>query len=195
MKKITVAALTLLCALMCAVSYASGTGERLSRDVVRLHIIANSNGERDQELKLKVRDAVLAATDSSVTKENIPSMLDVYRATAERTLRENGCDMPVSVEYGRFSFPTKSYEGLTYPAGEYDAVRIVIGEGKGENWWCVLFPPLCYVRGSVDSSAAAEQLKKMLAPADYELLTSGADGALPVRVRFKIVEWYNKIKN
>ena len=103
--------------------------------------------------------------------------------------------MPVSAEYGRFSFPTKSYGGLTYPAGEYDAVRIVIGEGRGENWWCVLFPPLCYVRGSVDSSAAASQLKEMLAPADYELLTSGADGALPVRVRFKIVEWYNKLKN
>ncbi|MCH5186982.1 MAG: stage II sporulation protein R [Oscillospiraceae bacterium] len=193
MKKIVFAALSLVCAFMCALSYASETSDRLSRDIVRLHIIANSDSEEDQALKLRVRDRLLSSTSSELSKEDIPSMLDEYRRIAEEEVRESGYDQSVNVEYGRFDFPTKSYGRLTYPAGEYDAVRITLGDGAGQNWWCVLFPPLCYVRGSVDSEAAAEELKAMLSPEDYELITSGEGGRLPVKVKFKIVEWINSI--
>lgn len=194
MKKLLFSALTLICAVMCAVSYASETSARLSRDIVRLHILANSDSEADQALKLKVRDRLLASTSADITKADIPAMLDEYKRLAVDELRANGCNYDVSVEYGKFSFPTKSYGSLTYPAGEYDAVRIKIGKGAGQNWWCVLFPPLCYVRGSVDSEAAGKELKTMLSPQDYELITSGQGGRLPVKVKFKIVEWINTLK-
>ncbi len=194
MKKILFSVLSVICAVMCAVCYASETNARLSRDIVRLHIIANSDSDEDQALKLIVRDRLLAATSADITKEAVPSMLEEYKKIAEEALRENGCNMSVSAEYGRFSFPTKAYGKLTYPAGEYDAVRIKIGKAEGENWWCVLFPPLCYVRGSVDSEAVGEELKTMLSPEDYELITSGEGGKLPVKVKFKIVEWINTLK-
>lgn len=194
MKKIVIAILSVICAVMCAICYASETNERLSRDIVRLHIIANSDSDEDQALKLRVRDRLLASTSSDITKEDIPSMLGEYERIAREELRQNGCNYDVRAEYGKFDFPTKSYGNLTYPAGEYDAVRIVIGDGKGENWWCVLFPPLCYVRGSVDSEAVSEELKEMLSPEDYELITSGENGRLPVKVKFKIVEWINTLK-
>lgn len=194
MKKLSFAVFSVICAIMCAVCYASETGARLSRDIVRLHIIANSDSEADQALKLKVRDAVLSSTSADLTKADIPLMLEEYKRIAENELMKNGCYMDVQVGYGKFSFPTKSYAGLTYPAGEYDAVRIEIGAAEGQNWWCVLFPPLCYVRGSVDSEKVRAELKGMLSPEDYELITSGENGRLPVRVRFKIVEWINTLK-
>lgn len=188
-KKFICAALSLACAFICLLGYAEAEGERLSRDIVRLHIIANSDSDEDQALKLRVRDRLLASVSPDLTKDDIPQMLGEYKRLAEEELAASGSTQSVKVEYGRFRFPTKSYGSLTYPAGKYDAVRIVLGDGAGKNWWCVLFPPLCYVRGTVDSSSAMEELKTMLSPEDYELITSGGDGRLPVKIKFKLVEW------
>ncbi|MGN1097305.1 MAG: stage II sporulation protein R [Clostridia bacterium] len=191
MKKVFIFLISSICAVMCVISYASETNERLSRDIVRLHIIANSNSEEDQALKLRIRDQLLSSTSVSDTKADIPNLLEEYKKIAKEEIENSGYSYDVHAEYGKFDFPTKNYGNLTYPAGKYDAVRIVIGEGKGENWWCVLFPPLCYVKGSVDSSEAEEELQEMLSPDDYELITSGKEGRLPVKIKFKLIEWIN----
>ncbi len=194
MKKTLTLIISAICAVMCAATYASETNDRLSRDIVRLHIVANSDSEEDQALKLRIRDRLLQAADELKSKEDAANMLGLYEDIARREIASSGFDYDVKAEYGRFYFPTKKYGGLTYPAGEYDAVRLVIGKGEGRNWWCVLFPPLCYVKGSVDSSAAAEELKDMLSEEDYELITSGDGARVPVKIKFKLVELINSIR-
>lgn len=194
MKKLFTLTLSVICAAMCVLSYASETGARLSRDIVRLHIIANSDSAEDQALKLRIRDRLLSATSAAATKADAAAMTEEYENIAREEIAAAGFDYGVKAEYGRFRFPTKDYGGLTYPAGEYDAIRIVIGEGAGKNWWCVLFPPLCYVKGSVDTTAAGEMLKETLSPEDYELITSGRTGRVPVKIKFKLVEFVNSLK-
>ena len=192
-KKFFTLVISMICAAMCVITYAAETNARLSRDIVRLHIIANSDSDEDQALKLRIRDRILSATSASGSKENVTELLSEYEDIAREEIAASGFDYTVHAEYGKYYFPTKDYGGLTYPAGEYDAVRIVIGEGEGQNWWCVLFPPLCYVKGSVDSSEAAAELKNRLSPEDYELITSGKNSRLPVKIRFKLVELINSI--
>ncbi|GAW92133.1 stage II sporulation protein R [Calderihabitans maritimus] len=121
--------------------------------LIRLHIIANSDTPEDQELKRKVRDAIMAELGSRFQAANtlsearrvVRANLAAMEQIAARTIRTAGKDYPVTARWGYFDFPTKSYGSFVLPAGRYEAVRVVIGEGKGENWWCVLFPPLCFV--------------------------------------------------
>lgn len=116
---------------------------------IRLHVIASSNSERDQSVKLKVRDAVLQRIKEyeSDSKEQTLSMIKSDKKhieeIAQETLEKEGISDTVSLEIGKESYPVRYYEGFSLPAGEYTSVRVVIGEGEGENWWCVLFPPLC----------------------------------------------------
>ena len=126
------------------------------QEVLRLHIIANSDSSSDQELKLQVKNCIVElmqtefaeATDSKeafcLAKKRIPAI----KATAERIVNDQGYEYPVKVCVGNYNFPVKSYGNLVFPAGSYPAVRIIIGEGQGKNWWCVLFPPLCLVASS-----------------------------------------------
>ena len=117
----------------------------------RLHIIANSDSAADQEVKLKVRDAILELVNEYMkdinTKEEaqeyISSNLQIIKEKADSILKENGMDYTAIPIIGRFEFPDKTYGDVVYPAGEYDALRIILGKGEGKNWWCVLFPPLC----------------------------------------------------
>lgn len=194
MKKTFIALGALLCSLLALVCYAGEANARLSRDIVRLHILAEDDSASAQKLKLAVRDRILEETAPLCSKEDIPAMLASYKRAAIQELRANGCDCDVSVEYGNFYFPTKNYGSLTYPAGNYDAVRIKIGAAKGQNWWCVLFPPLCYVNGSLSSDEAKSQLKEMLSPSDYELITCGTDGSPAIKVKFKTIEIINNLK-
>ena len=125
--------------------------ENIRNSVFRLHIIANSDSESDQSLKLKVRDGMLElaeelfadANDYIEAKEIAEKNIDILRQNAKETLAENGCNSNVSVTVGKAWFGTREYEDFTLPAGEYDALRIVIGEGSGKNWWCVMFPAVC----------------------------------------------------
>jgi stage II sporulation protein R len=117
----------------------------------RLHILANSNSAEDQQVKLSVRDAVLEATkdgilnckNESEAEEYIKNNLGIIMETANETLAENGFGYTATAETGNFHFPEKSYKGVTYPEGDYRALRIILGDGEGDNWWCVMFPPLC----------------------------------------------------
>lgn len=116
---------------------------------VRLHVIADSDSEEDQKLKLKVRDAVLERIETydAKTKDEAVRSIEEDRENlqkiAEECVKINGFDNSVSVELTNESYPTKEYEGFTLPAGEYTSLKIIIGSGEGQNWWCVLFPPLC----------------------------------------------------
>ena len=122
-----------------------------SSNLIRLHILANSNSPADQDLKLIVRNKILAAANSLFSgvleKEQAIRLIndnwDFIRNTAREVIEQSGYDYDVKLELGDFTFPDRSYAGLTLPAGNYQALRVVIGEGKGDNWWCV-FPPLCF---------------------------------------------------
>ena len=112
----------------------------ISSGLIRLHILANSDGNDDQLLKLKVRDRLLSEADTSSGELNLSHIKEICRDE----IIKNGYDYNVSVSYGKFYFPTKTYENITLPAGDYEALRVVIGKGEGKNWWCVMYPPLCF---------------------------------------------------
>lgn len=128
-------------------------GQPLEKSVLRLHVIANSDDLEDQNLKLAVKDEIVtlmkqeftdledAAQATQLARQDIP----LIQAVAEAKIKALGYDYPVQVKVGEYDFPTKSYGNLVFPPGRYQAVRVIIGEGQGKNWWCVLFPPLCLV--------------------------------------------------
>ncbi len=167
--------------------------EELSDHVVRLHVIAASDSEQDQAIKREVRDAVLAQTDGLLTgiRERDTALLvltdaldDIERA-ANHCLAVHGCmDRACVTLCDRVYFPTRHYETATFPAGEYTALRVVIGEGKGQNWWCVAFPPMCL------SGASEAQWSDVLTASEERLI----EGESRYRVQFKIVEWIAAVK-
>lgn len=130
--------------------------ETLSESVLRLHVIANSDDPKDQALKLKVKDAIVEMMRSEFKEtDNVDEACrlaaqNIYRIkkVAEAEIAEQGYDYPVTVYMGECEFPTKSYGNIVFPQGKYQAVKVIIGEGEGKNWWCVLFPPLCLVSTS-----------------------------------------------
>ena len=120
--------------------------------------------------------------------------LDEYKEIAKTVISEKGYDYPVEVEYGNFKFPTKEYNNIRLPAGNYDALRVKIGNAEGQNWWCVMFPPLCFVDGTTDSVYAEEKLQSSLDKESYDIITTSTqNGVLPFEVKFKIVEFYGKL--
>jgi stage II sporulation protein R len=167
--------------------------------LLRLHVVANSDSPEDQALKLKVKDRIASEIGGLVsgmeTKEEMVEFLHgnmIYiEGIAEQELKEGSKEYGVKAEIGYFTFPTKSYGSLALPAGEYHALRIVLGEGRGANWWCVMFPPLCFVdtKNAVALARDQQRVKEMLDEEDYETLSSIEDiGEVPVRVRFKLLE-------
>ena len=186
---------------ICAFSYASSVSSDISDSVFRLHIIANSDSEEDQNLKLVVRDNVLAymkeiATDISSKEEAISvitSHLDDFKAIASETISNAGYDYDVNISVGEFDFPTKNYGDISLPAGIYDALRIEIGEAKGHNWWCVMFPTLCFVdvsSGSLDEESKGV-LESSLTEEEFSLVSEDSFG---VNLKFKVVEFFEDIK-
>ena len=161
--------------------------------VLRLHVIAASDSEADQAVKLRVRDAILtegaAIFDGSVTADEatarITPFLGRLEQTADRVLRENGFSYTAAAQVTEEYFNTRAYEGVTLPAGKYTALKIVLGEGRGKNWWCVMFPPLCL------PAATAKEDSDAYAVFNGE----GAkvvDGSPEYEIRFKIVEIVEK---
>jgi len=157
-------------------------------ETLRLHIIANSDSEEDQALKLKVRDRILEETGELFAEVNGKSdavaltkiSLNKIEALAEDVIAEEGAEYDVSVALTEDWFETRSYDGFTLPAGEYDTVRIVIGAGEGANWWCVMYPPLC-VSSATDAAEAYGEDEAFVTGSKYE-------------VRFAVVELYERIK-
>ncbi len=169
------------------------TSERISDDVFRLHILANSDNEEDQQLKLKVRDAVLKKgqnvfTDCSSLEEIIASCesnIDLFEETATECIKENGYNYSVNAYVDKEYFNTREYEEITLPSGIYNALKIEIGEAKGHNWWCVMFPAICL------SAVSDSEMNNILDEEEIDLINSDNKFEL----RFKIVEIYEKIKS
>ena len=161
---------------------------QIKTDTLRLHIIANSDSDFDQELKLKVRDRVLEYTGelfAEVSGKTEAEALAEYSSDeikniAEEVIAENGADYSVSVEITNMWFETRSYDGFTLPAGDYDAVRIIIGAGEGHNWWCVMYLPLCI-------PGAENALEKYGSNAKFVT----GDG---FEIRFALLEWLENLK-
>ena len=134
--------------------------------IFRLHIIANSNSAEDQAVKLEVRDAVLEyeaenldAVSAAKTREELMTHGAELLEIIEGVLRSNGFDYGAQMLVGTFPFPDREYNGVLYPAGDYDAFRVILGDGVGENWWCVMFPPLCILKsdnGKIDTDETIE---------------------------------------
>lgn len=207
-----------------------------NEDFIRFHVIANSNTDADQKLKLKVRDAVLAKINNELVQEAMSQDLEAFQASdavvlnarnkeASRTrvtldleqskkyiqenlkeieaaaahvVKENGYDYPVKAELGVRWIPQKSYGDITFPSGNYEALNITIGEGKGHNWWCVLFPPLCLIgveppKDDETAQEVQEIYNDILLDKKYEPLTRNYDKPTTLKLKFKTLELIDEL--
>lgn len=176
--------------LICIISSVSFSKEcdNIRGSLLRLHVIASGDTEEEQALKLKVRDAILEdgadifmqndSLDSAA--EKVSENLERLTESAEKTIRENGYTYGVSVELTKCYFPTRVYENITLPAGKYNAVRVIIGDGKGKNWWCVMFPPMCLPAAKENEA----QLNDILGEKSMDIVSNSRK----YEIRFWIVE-------
>ncbi len=188
--------------ILSAFSYAYAINENLSDNVFRLHVISNSDSKEDQDLKYKVRDSLIeymeSLTSNINTKEEVIKIanahLEDFTNIAKRVIKDNGFNYDVKVEIGNFSFPTKQYGDISLPSGFYDALKVQIGEAKGQNWWCVMFPPLCFVdvTSGIVPEESKETLENNLNEEEYTLI-SNDDSSNIVNFKFKIVEFFENL--
>ena len=184
-----------------ALSYVNAVSEDISNSVFRLHVIANSDSDEDQALKYKVRDKVLEYMNEiakdCTSKEEVINLAyeyqDEFKQIAENVIKENGYDYDVNIKIGNFEFPTKYYGDISLPAGYYDALRIEIGQADGQNWWCVMFPPLCFV--DVTSGVVPDESKQImqdnLGDEEYKLISDNESS--DIKFKFSIVEFFKNI--
>ncbi len=184
---------------ICAFSYAQNVSTDIANSVFRLHVIANSDSKEDQELKFKVRDCLLnymkEICGSCENKAEAISLVkehqDEFNAIAKQTILDEGYSYDVKINIGNFEFPTKDYGDISLPACFYDALRVEIGDAKGQNWWCVMFPPLCFVdvTSGVVPEDSKEQLEDNLSEEEYALVSEDSD--FKIQFKFKILEFFN----
>ena len=176
--------------------------EKIYSDVLRLHVIANSDTEADQALKLRVRDGILAqlstlladCPDFAAAEARLgdESVLRALRESAEEILQKEGARYPVTVTLRQETYPRKRYEALCFPSGRYTSLRVQIGQAEGQNWWCVLFPQLCLnaASGSVEENEE-EFIEAGFTPEQYKIVTESDEPRY--EVKFKILELIEKI--
>lgn len=184
--------------LISAYSYANEISNDLSENIFRLHVIANSDSAEDQNLKYLVRDNLIqymSSISSNVnSKEEAMDLISKhiidFEEIANQTIKENGFSYNATVEIGKFEFPTKTYSDISFPSGIYDALEVRIGKAQGQNWWCVLYPALCFI----DTSSGAlpdeskYELKENLSEEEYKIIS---DKETPViNFKFKIIEFF-----
>lgn len=190
--------LLILYTSLCAFSYARSVSEDISDSVFRLHVIANSDSKEDQDLKYKVRDKLIEymnnISENCNSKKEVISLAQEhqndFQKIAEDTVRENGFDYSVKINIGNFEFPTKHYGDISLPAGFYDALRVEIGDASGQNWWCVMFPPLCFidVTSGVVPEESKEDLKENMSDEDYAIISDTE--STEMKFKFKILEFF-----
>ncbi|QQY79905.1 stage II sporulation protein R [Keratinibaculum paraultunense] len=179
--------------------------ESFKDEIIRFHIKANSNKEEDQALKLKIRDEILKkmgdkfANSRSIeeTRYIILNNIDNIKSISEDLIAKEGKDFSVDVSLGNRKFPTRKYGNIIFPAGEYETLMVSIGEGKGQNWWCVMFPPLCFVEISHGNTSNPEKvLGKVLSEEEvYKLQANKELEEPPIILKSKIIEVFGKTKN
>ena len=183
---------------ICAFSYAKNVSLDISESVFRLHVIANSDSKEDQDLKYKVRDSLLEYMNNICkncsSKEEAISLVEKneenFKKIAEDTIKSEGYSYTVNINIGNFEFPTKTYGDISLPAGFYDALRVEIGEAKGQNWWCVMFPPLCFVdiSSGIVPDQSKETMKENLSEEEYALISD--DSNTQIQFKFKLLEFF-----
>lgn len=182
---------------ICAISYARTISSDIAESVFRLHVIANSDSNEDQNLKYKVRDKLIEYMNTLIPNcESKQEVLKVanehindFKKIALDTISSEGYNYSVDVKIGNFSFPTKKYGDLSLPAGSYDALRVEIGSAKGQNWWCVMFPPLCFVdvTTGIVPDESKEEIKNNLSNEEFALISENK--APNIQFKFKILEF------
>ena len=185
--------------ILSAKSYSTFISEDLSNEIFRLHIVANSNSAEDQYLKLQIRDNLLLFMNSfyspNMKKDDVISLIqahseDIYKII-ENTIRENGCNYSFSFSVEKCDFPTKTYGNISLPSGKYDCLNIKIGQSTGENWWCVMFPPVCLNNSTVIIDTSSEEiLSNALSDESYKIISSEKS---EYKVKFKILEIFNSL--
>ncbi len=184
--------LGLICAVLLSMSHFNAACDDLRENVLRLHIIANSDSEQDQALKLKIRDEILEKCGNlflncdslEIAEKTVNENLNLFTDAANAVILENGFNYTAKASLGKSDFNTRYYDDFTLPAGEYNSLIITLGEGKGKNWWCVVYPTVCIpaaTNGNLEDSAKAESVKI-------------ATGGKKYIMKFKTVEIYEKIK-
>lgn len=187
-------AVGLIVAIIASIASFAAECSSVREDVVRLHILANSDSEEDQAVKLLVRDALLecgselfsGAVTVDEAKECLENECSELIKTAEQVLYENGFDYGAGITLTTEYFATRAYEDFTMPAGEYLAVRVILGKGEGHNWWCVMFPPLC-----LPAASGKTELDVVFGESGADIVKSEAK----YEMRFKIVEVFEEIRN
>lgn len=178
--------------LICTVAYAKDINRELSHNLLRLHIIANSNSEYDQSIKIKVRDELIKGFNKSEigSREDVIKNLEITDSAINRFLKNNSVDYGCTISYEKSQFPKKDYEDISMPSGEYECVKVVLGKGTGENWWCIAYPPLCFTNSAVGK--ADTQIGTLLDEDTYNIITSQEN---EYKIKFKIVDIINSLSN
>lgn len=168
---------------------------QLAEKVLRFHVLANSDSKEDQSLKLSVRDAIGGymkeqmgqMTSKQECEAFVSRELPEIERVAEQVVKEAGYSYEVHVKLTKCEFPIKTYGAYTFPAGEYDALRVTIGEGTGKNWWCVMYPNMCFVNSmyEVVDENSKEALRAVLDEAEYEAVLGSGE----YEIRWRILEW------
>ena len=187
--------------LLSIFSYSNAVSRDISNSVFRLHVIANSNSKEDQDLKYALRDELIKYMNS--ISENVSSKeeaiklanenKDEFYAIAKKVISDNGFNYDVNIEIGNFAFPTKTYGDISLPTGFYDALKVEIGNATGQNWWCVMFPSLCFVDVSegIVPEESKEDLQLSMQEEDYNLIASNE---AQYKLKFKLVELFENAK-
>lgn len=186
-----------------ALSYASAVSRNISDSVFRLHVIANSDSNEDQILKLKIRDNLInymnSISKNTLNKQEAINIAknnqEEFYKIAKNTILENGYNYDVKIEIGNFFFPTKKYGDISLPAGFYDALKVEIGNADGQNWWCVMFPPLCFVdvTSGIVPDESKDTLKNNLNDEEYALISQ--TNTSRINFKFKLIELLNRSQN
>lgn len=194
-----IVSLLIIFIIVSAISYVSAVSQNISDSVFRLHVIANSDSPEDQNLKYLVRNELLKymseLTQNITSKEEAIKLAKTHETDfyeiARKTIQENGYDYDIKINIGNYYFPSKSYGDISFPAGYYDSLKVEIGEASGQNWWCVMFPPLCFVDIStgIVPNESKEKIKTNLPNEEYALISETNN--LSINFKFKLIELFN----
>ena len=190
--------LLILYTTICAISYVQAVSTDISDSVFRLHVIANSNSDEDQNLKYKVRDNLLNYMNNickdCTSKEEAINIVsehqEEFRQVALEKIKNEGYSYNVKIEIGNFEFPTKQYGDISLPAGFYDALKVEIGKAEGRNWWCVMFPSLCFVdiSSGIVPEESKEDLQNVLSDEEYAIISNNSNYG--IKFKFKLLEFF-----
>lgn len=200
----------LLCMCMAGFIYAaihseanSNVQQGIAKEIIRFHVIANSDAEVDQKVKLVVKDKVVSYMQGKLaetkTREQAKKVMKrempAIKKIAQKTVRKQGYQYSCDVIYHEREFPVKIYGDLTFPAGKYEALDVVLGNAEGKNWWCVMFPSLCFVDGTyaVVPDNSKDRLKEVLTEEEYKTISE--NGTVKVEFAFKMAQWWKALKD